>query len=569
MAIKRLATLTISIALFALAAMAQPQLNGATNTASFLHPALPNGGIAQGGMFTLFGINTGPTAVVTVSQFPLKLQLEGVSIAVEVDGTVVNAIPVVVSATQVSAILPSSTPTGAGTVILAFNGQQSNALAIEVVAHSLGIFAINQAGSGPGVFTDSNFSVNTIVSAASPGSSWDIWGTGIGAVTGDEAGGPLPGDLNLDVQVIVAGNPAQVVYRGRSGCCAGLDQIRFVIPAGVTGCHVPVVVIVNGVPSNTVSISIATTGHVCSNPGIITADELLQAQSQDGFAVGIIELSRWAIEFTLLGPAGTMTMTFDDGEAWFGRYSFRQLISTSYMGLIPHGSCKVVTFQGDDPDAAFAADPIQPQLLDAGLAIELARGQESRQVPRLPTGDYFAELGGGEPPELLPAFLEPGAYLVSNGAGGGDVGPFQGQHALAAGFVWTNRNQIVDIPSGQPLDLTWDGPNTGFVTVGGISIAFAAKVGAAFLCQVAAADKQFTVPSYVIDALPPSEFDNDGLPTGYLGVAHSETPSMFEAQGIDFGFVTNSVFLAKVIPVHTGTPALSLQQSVTVDSRSR
>jgi hypothetical protein len=42
-----------------------------------------------------------------------------------------------------------------------------------------------------------------------------------------------------------------------SGCCAGVDQISFDVPSGVSGCYVPVAAVTNGVVSNFGTISVA------------------------------------------------------------------------------------------------------------------------------------------------------------------------------------------------------------------------------------------------------------------------------------------------------------------------
>jgi hypothetical protein len=59
---------------------------------------------------------------------------------------------------------------------------------------------------------------------------------------------------------------AKVTYAGRSGCCVGVDQIAFEMPAGVQGCYVNVAVKAGGVVSN------FTTMAVAPNPSPVCAD---------------------------------------------------------------------------------------------------------------------------------------------------------------------------------------------------------------------------------------------------------------------------------------------------------
>lgn len=195
------------LVLLALPLAAQPA--AAVNVASYANPNLPNGNIAQGSMFAVFGTNIGPAAVATVSAFPLPTTLGGTSIKVTSGGVTVDCIMIASTASQVAAVLPSRTPVGDGMLTLTFNGQAGAPIPIKVVAHSFGTFGINQAGSGPGVLTNAinPLSRNTIFNSALAGEMWDIWGTGLGAVQGEEAAGALPGDLPYNTQVLVGSTP--------------------------------------------------------------------------------------------------------------------------------------------------------------------------------------------------------------------------------------------------------------------------------------------------------------------------------------------------------------------------
>jgi uncharacterized protein (TIGR03437 family) len=174
---------------------------GPVNAASYVIAGLPNAGIAQGSMFILFGQNVGPAKLASVFSFPLPNDLGGTSIQVNAGGTAGKAFMLYSTSTQVAAILPSGTPIGAGTLTLTFNGQASNVVPIHVVASTLGIFTRNQSGSGPGVLfnfnSESDQPVNSLVRAAHPGQVLTLWGTGLGAVSGSEADGPLPGNLSV------------------------------------------------------------------------------------------------------------------------------------------------------------------------------------------------------------------------------------------------------------------------------------------------------------------------------------------------------------------------------------
>ncbi|MCP5119971.1 MAG: hypothetical protein GY953_54935, partial [bacterium] len=130
-----------------MSAFAEPVIGGATNAASFVRPGLPNSGLAQGGMATLFGTGLGPDSFESASVFPLPTELAGVAVKIHTGGASLDAIPVRVSAGQTTVVVPSETPVGPAGITLTYNGETSSPFLVEIVAHALGIFALNQAGS--------------------------------------------------------------------------------------------------------------------------------------------------------------------------------------------------------------------------------------------------------------------------------------------------------------------------------------------------------------------------------------------------------------------------------------
>ena len=114
----------------AMLAAAAPVLTGVYNAASWVPAGLPNSGIAEGSIFTLVGTGIGPANLVQVTSYPLPTSqgLGGTSIQVTVGGVTNSCIMVYTVATQVAAILPSSTPVGAGTLSLTYQGAQGLSL---------------------------------------------------------------------------------------------------------------------------------------------------------------------------------------------------------------------------------------------------------------------------------------------------------------------------------------------------------------------------------------------------------------------------------------------------------
>jgi uncharacterized protein (TIGR03437 family) len=251
---------------------------------------LPNSGIAQGSIFTLTGTGLGPVALVQAQSYPLPTAqgLAGTSIQVTVGGVTETCIMVYTVATQVAAILPSATPVGTGTLTLTYQGA-TGSIAIQVLAANFGTFTLNEGGTGPGVITDTSYNPITMINAAHPGDNLVLWGTGLGAVTGDETEPPIAVDLGTGVQVLVGDQPATVLYGGRSSS-PGLDQINFVVPPGVgVGCKTSIIVLVKGVTGNVTTTSIAPAGQtVCSD----TTGSLTAANLQKAVANGLFEYGR-------------------------------------------------------------------------------------------------------------------------------------------------------------------------------------------------------------------------------------------------------------------------------------
>lgn len=256
---QRIAAILVLV-LTSLACSAVPVVDGpgAVNNASYSSSP----GIARGSIFAVFGENLGPEQLQVVGSFPLPTRLAGTSIRLSVAGQSVDALMLYASASQVGAVLPSSTPLGEGTLTVNFEGQTSAAVPVNIVDQAPGLFTVNQRGTGPASVTDENYALIGRDRPAYPGQTVIFWATGLGPVSGEEAAGPLPGPMP-GAGVMIGGRPATVLYAGRSGCCAGLDQIHVVIPQGLGGCDVPVQLTAGGVTSNTATIAIAPPGASC------------------------------------------------------------------------------------------------------------------------------------------------------------------------------------------------------------------------------------------------------------------------------------------------------------------
>lgn len=550
---------------FAAIGLAQPVVTGALNTASYAPAGSPSGKLARGSFVAVFGRNLGPAAIAQASSFPLPKSagLGGTSARLQIGGQAIDLIMVYSLATQLGVIIPSNTPTGTGQLTITYNGQTSASFAVEVVNSAPGLFAVNQQGSGPGIFQNFNSAtdqpINTILNSARPGQTITLWGTGLGPISGDDAAGPAPGDLPTTVQVFVGGRPATVRYKGRSGCCAAIDQIVFDVPAGVTGCYVPVQVVSGGVSSNAVSMAISQNGGTCNDPRSFTSEDLSKAASGN-LRVGAITLLRLGLKIAL-GPLGNADVKVDTADASFTGFNQNELIASQSAALTsaPFGSCFVQI--SSTQSTSLPEDPIRATVLDAGPRINLVTPTGTRQLEKQQDGGYYLNVFGlGGLPIPIPGagnpFLEAGNYTADNGSGGtgaNAVGGFRVSHTVPGNFVWANEAAVNTIVRSQGQEFTWSGGNANStVVIFGTSYNDTQKASGVFYCYERGSAGRFTVPSYILNSLPPAvaptlSITDVSVPSSLVGVGLATDPSRFTASGLDVGIMTYVNMNAKTV----------------------
>jgi uncharacterized protein (TIGR03437 family) len=534
-----------------LAAQNKPTVrsNGVVNAASFAGPGMPNFAIAQGSIFNVFGSGLGPAALVQSSGFPVPTSLAGTSMTVTVGGTTVKPLILYTSDGQIAAVMPSATPTGLAMLVVTYNGQASAQALFQIVPSSFGVFTLNSAGTGPGIITDASKKVNGIdtvvtkTTAMNPGDVGIIWGTGLGPVSGDESAGALPADQpSIPVEVYVGGLPAALTYRGRSGCCSGLDQIAFVVPKGISGCNIPVEVKIGDVVSNFPSIAVAPTGNVCTDANSLSAEDQTRLSTVGSVSVGSLTLTRTNITLPLPPPLPTVNNTSDIGAGLFEKFTYAQYQTfqnpTNYT--LP-GTCTVFDYTGT---TATYIDPIQPTLLDAGTSLTVMgpNGMASL-IKGSTTGLQYSKTLGNVTtglPVATPLYLDKGDYTVT-GPGGAGVGGFKASITLPDPLVWTNEASTSTVTRSLGQTVNWTGGDpSGNVLILGFSTVRGANAGREFLCVAPTSAGTFTIPPPVLLALPAST--STGIPTsaaavsGALGVGYTKTNS-FTAPGIDFGTI--------------------------------
>lgn len=511
-----------------------PAPNSVQNPASNILPGLPNYGIAEGSIFVVYGSAMGPATIAVAPSIPLQTTLSGTSIQVTVGGTTVNAFIVYTLKTQVAAILPSNTPVGSGTLTVAYNGA-SGTTPIQVVQSNFGISTINQTGTGPGVVTFPNNSVVGATNSAKPGDTLVIWGTGLGPITGSDAAIPAGGDLGTPITVYLGGVKANVTYRGRSAA-PGLDQINFVVPAGVTGCYVSLTVQTGNLVSNTTTTAIATGGGTCSDANGLPLSSLTDViNANNGLRLGVVTLFDETISTTLLGT--TRTTTVAGGAADFEKYTISQLTgSASPVGQASIGSCSIFTSAGNNSSTT-PPPTVDTIGLDAGPAITITPASGSAVTLAAVAGSKGAYSGTFT---TAPA----GALQVANGNGGADIGAFVAKVNIGPPLQWTNQAPVgaTAIDRTKPLLLTWTGGDpSSYAFIEGFSTNATAtsSITAGFICIAPIAPGQFTVPPAVLLSLPPAS-SQALLSQGTLLLGASTNPQPFTAPGLDAGFILST-----------------------------
>jgi uncharacterized protein (TIGR03437 family) len=563
------------VLLCAASATAQPKITGGpVNAASYIGPGRPNSSIAQGSMFIVFGQNMGPANLVQINSLPVPATLGGTSIRVTVGGTTVNALMIYSSGGQVAAVLPSNAATGDGTLTLTFNNQTSAPAPIRVIPSSFGMFTRNSGGSGPAIvqnfISQTQQPTNGLIAAAQPGQTVILWGTGLGPVAGNEAAAPLPGDLGVPVDVYVGNQPAIIAYRGRSGCCVGIDQIVFTVPPGVEGCYIPVAVRAGGVTGNIGTMSIKSASNVCSDPMGFSPADLAKVQSNSPITVADIALTRAQASLNFPG-LGTGSGTFEYAESEFKNYRALDLLAANRGGVggfslpantpLPTVGCTISQFgyknlfQSIIPSGG--GDGTANRELDAGVSINITGAAGTQKLPRngtvnsfeyYPSGILGGSFTGTLPglPTAGPLFFNPGSFTIDDGSGGADIGAFKANVTVPAStLTWTNQDSFTNVPRSQDLQLTWSGGSAN-VAVFGSSADPNTNALTAFTCVAPAGASQMTVPSWVLGALPASGLSSEGARVGYLSIATVlSQPVRFQASGVDAGFINWAQSISK------------------------
>ena len=537
--------------------------------------------IAQGSLFVVFGQNLGPANFIQVSAFPLPNVLSGTSVTVTSGTTTLQCPMIYTSSGQIAAILPSNTPVGPISVTVAYNNKTDpngfSTTQATVVANSPGIYTTTSSGLGAGIFTALDGTLKTLAVSAKPGEVLYGWGTGLGPISSPDNVLPASFPNFPGVAVWVGGQAAQIVYAGRSGCCSGVDQIAFTVPAVAGGCNIPVTVVSGNGTSNTTTLSVSATGGPCSDSGpTLPTSILTKAAAGQPVKVGIVAVGSAAV----LGPGSEARAVADrisaaihtrvseaDAarllRAWRTRNAKAIRIAlapyaSQWKALDPGTRAKVVaqiglaqdsvlaefgSFSGESVVAAVASAQLPPigecvilpnsfpfglgsisAGLDAGASLALTGAAGSLTLNRVSKGRYQSSFGSAGAGQNIPA----GAYTISS-SGGQDAGAFSATVNVTNHPSISNKSALTTVNRTQPLTVTWSGGTSGnYVLLGGGSTR---SPHSYFACAEDAGKGTFTIPAYIISAVGATSAGN-----GIIWISANPLSNQINIPGIDLAY---------------------------------
>ena len=437
---------------------------------------------------------------------------------------------------QLAAILPSTVTAGKYNVTVT-NGTASSPFVATVVTSKFEMFTQDSSGTGlasvQNYISASQVDLNsfttgtgksTTISPAHPGQYLLAYGTGIGAVSGDDNIAAPAYDFTqhgFNVQVIVGGMSIPAAYAGRAGY-AGEDQVNVQLPGNVpTGCAVSFQVSVNGVLSVPTFIAIApANAAACVAQGYTTA----QLQSLD--AGTVLNSGGFDVSQTATSAAGLGTLATNSAGGSFTQYTAYQppffsfnssTISVQTIGscVVTHASASTGTIIGGngiglDAGTVTLAGPAASNI---GTQTFTQDAKSKGYTLTLATTGAPAGFGGGT------GTITAGQYTVS-GAGGKDVGKFSTSLTLGTPLTVTGGLPST-ITRANGLPLSWSGGNPAdTVTISGGSSN--STDSWSFVCTTTAGAGGFTVSSQVLNLLPTSS-------SGFIGVLDTPTPASFTA----------------------------------------
>jgi uncharacterized protein (TIGR03437 family) len=499
-----------------------PTITQVLNNYSRIPAGLTNSGIAQGALFIIKGSSLASSTPQKVNSAPpgLPTTLNGASVGVTVGGITTTPAFYYSSASQLDLVMPSNTPIGPAQVTVTYNGQTSAPFAIQIAGSAFGFGSYYPGGSGLGLATNaSNYALYNYSNSIPPGATVVLYGSGLGADSArDTTYTPVAFSIGGLAHIYIGGIDASIFYQGASGY-PGLNEIDVTVPANTpTGCFISVVgVSATGVPTNFITLPIGT--GACEDPTAGASGSRISTLSgQTTVNAGFVEM------FYGTSPAanggGTQVRTIAAGT--FASYTGSAYGTTA--GSVSVGGC----IAGENL-AGYS---------NIASATGLSAGTITVTGPTAPAATLMPE--GSILPGYYVAMLSAGFLTTSGGTfqfqatAGTQVGAFMTQVVFPTPLLqWTNQAAAATVTRSAGLPITWTGGSPGtYVSISGGSSS--GSISGSFQCLAPVAAGSFTVPSYVLAALPAST-------NGTVGVGNETVPQSFTATGLDYSYAVGSV----------------------------
>jgi uncharacterized protein (TIGR03437 family) len=213
------------------------------------------GGLAPGNVAQVYG-----TGLASVAESPNVVPLVN-----QFDGTFMLVGPVqvplfYVSSTLINVQIPVELVPNRYSAIVSANGALTLPETITLVPLQPGM-AASPDGTVIAQHVTNNYSLVTAAHPAHPGEPIVIYLAGMGATNPVVASGnPTPGELvpaNVQPTLTVDGVGAVIGYAGLTPSGVGLYQINFTVPPGARSGNLSLVVMQNGMPSNTTTLPVS------------------------------------------------------------------------------------------------------------------------------------------------------------------------------------------------------------------------------------------------------------------------------------------------------------------------
>ncbi|MBV9397785.1 MAG: hypothetical protein JO062_07385 [Bryobacterales bacterium] len=534
-----------ALLIFGVGAAAQPSIANVMSGVSGNSEVLPNRAIAQGSIFVITGSGLGPTSLAIDPKPFQDTTLAGTFVTVTVGSSTVNVPMYYTSSGKVAALMPSTTPTGTGTVAVTYVGQASSTAPITVVQNDPGIYTFTSDGMGIGIVTYPDYSLvspykaancggpDTFCGAANPGDVLTIWANGLGPVNNELSGGGLGVPMNLQLTVWLGGQSITPTYQGRSGCCISEDQIVFTVPSGVpTGCAVPLALKVGSTISNYTAIPVSNGSRSCTPASPMLTSSVVQTLTSSSAPInyGQISLRRQlasagnGLQYADVATGSFAKVTVDPAEV--GQV---QPLLLSYLDTEPLGTCVVANSLTGSSSPAWISTT---NGIDAGR-ITVA-GPAGSQI-------LTEHAGFGQPTQYVATLSASGTYLSGGkytvlAAGGNDVQSFNTGFTVTSTPSWPSSEQFTvsnGVNRTNGVTINWiNGSENYFVEIAGRGATDnTLTTGASFSCVVPSSLNTFTVPPSVLLAMPSSAY-------GEIDFKPTLVPVPISASGLTFGSVT-------------------------------